>query len=58
MIEPYNLETNSSMNLMLENMMENTFFYNYIFNNFDFYKFNYLANSGAVLNPKKQLNLV
>lgn len=27
MIEPYNLEANSSMNLMLGDMMENTFFF-------------------------------
>lgn len=26
MIEPYNLETNSNINLMLENMMEKAFF--------------------------------
>lgn len=36
MIEPYNLETNSSMNLMLGEMMENTFFSNYFYNNLDF----------------------
>lgn len=27
MIEPYNLETNTNLNQMLENMMENTFFF-------------------------------
>jgi len=27
MIEPYNLETNSSINLMFGNIMENTFFF-------------------------------
>lgn len=31
MIEPYNLETNSSMNLMLGEMMEKTFFFLIIF---------------------------
>ena len=36
MIEPYNLETNSSINLMLENIMKNSFFYNYSHNNMDF----------------------
>lgn len=48
MIEPYNLETNSSINLMFGNIMENTFFSDYFFNSFDFYKFNYLANSEAI----------
>ena len=36
MIEPYNLEINSSMNQMLGNIMENTFFSNYHSYNIDF----------------------
>ena len=48
MIEPYNLEMNSCMNLMLGDMMEKTFFYNHFFNYFDSFNFNYLANSEAI----------
>lgn len=48
MIEPYNLEINSSMNLMLGEMMEKTFFCNHLFYNFDSFNFNYLANSEAI----------
>ena len=50
MIEPYNLETNSSINLMFGNIYngKHFFFSDYFFNGFDFYKFNYLANSEAI----------
>ena len=48
MIEPYNLEMNSSMNLMLGDMMEKTFFLYHFFNIFDSFNFNYLANSEAI----------